>query len=179
MGAPKIGSFDTADIAVDALTPGAAAPDMEPTAEERSTIHDFNELFEPLGVAPEPPRCILAKLKSRDLVWRWLSEPSVNKIGKRMYEVYSPNAKERELINSGKDAPSGVKVDTENKVRWLDDAFLGVIPRRYYLQRQAMKRQRIIDLTKRSRDAGALKEAAGRAGAKVTDFTVEDDLDVR
>lgn len=174
MAIAKIGNFDTAED----LLPGAPAPDPEITVEEQATIHDFKELVEPTGVAPDPPRCVLAKLKQRDLMWRWLSEPSCKKLGMRMYETYSATQKDRDAINSGKDAAAGVKVDVENRVRWLDDAFLAVIPRRYFVQRQAIKRQRIKDLTKLSRDARALREAALRAGAKITDFSVEDD-DVR
>ena len=173
MATPNIGNFDPKE-----LIPGGPAPDPEITPEEQSTVHDFRELTEPTGVAPNPPRCILAKFKSRDLVWRWFSEPSCKKLGLRMYETFSPDAKDREKINSGRDAPPGVRVDAENKLRWLDDAFLGVIPRRYYLQRQAIKRQRVKDLTRQSRSMDGLKEAANRAGARITDFSVEDE-DVR
>ncbi|MDR7528642.1 MAG: hypothetical protein QN130_12275 [Armatimonadota bacterium] len=101
------------------------------------------------------------------MVWRWLSEPAVRRLGMRMYETYSPTAEERELINSGRDAPPGVRVDEQNRVRWLDDAFLGVIPRRYFVVRQAQKAQRIKDVTARSRDFSALREAAARLGGRV------------
>ena len=173
MGNPMIGRFVDAEV-----LPGEPAPDTVVTEEERATVHDFNELVEPLGVAPDPPRCVLIKLKQRDLVWRWLSEPSCKKLGMRMYETYSATAKDRDAINSGRDAPAGVRVDAENKLKWLDDAFLAVIPRRYFLQRQAIKRQRIIDLTKKSRDPRPLKEAAARVGIKA-DFSSEDDPDVK
>ena len=173
MAHPKIGRSWVSPPSPEEAVPGGPAPDPVLVDDsERGTVYDFRELVEPLGVPPQPPTCVLKHLKSNDLVWRWLSEPSCKRLGMRMYETYSPTPDERKLISSGKDAPPGVRVDAENRVRWLDDCFLGVIPRRYFLQRQAMKRQRVKDLTARSRNPGALVEAATRAGAKVMDFDV-------
>lgn len=164
MGNPKIGRRAPTALTV---TPGDPAPDESPLVEE-ATVHDFRQLVKPVGSAPTPPRCILKKLKSRDLVWRWLSEPHVKRLGKRMYETYSADATERALINSGKDAPPGVRVDADNRVRWLDDAYLGTIPRRYFLQRQAMRAELNTLQTKASRNFEGFKEAARRVGAEVT-----------
>lgn len=171
MGNPRIGR-KVYDPPVETLEPASPAPDKSPTPEP-ATVHDFVELVEPVGVGPNPPKCILKKLKSRDLVWRWLSEPAMKRLGMRMYELWSVDDKDRALINSGRDAAPGVRVSAENTVRWLDDAFLGVIPRRYFLQRQAMKQARVLDQTKRSKELGGLKEAAGRAGARITDFEIK------
>ena len=165
MGSPRIGR-KIYNPPVESLKGGDAAPDQAPDPEP-ATVHDFVELVEPMGCAPEPPRCIMKDLKARDLVWRWLSEPSAKRLGMRMYETYSPSVKQRELINSGKDAPPGVRVNVENVVKWLDDAFLATIPRRYFVQRQAMKQERNAQQTKLSRDRSALQEAARRLGATV------------
>lgn len=148
--------------------PGGPAPDI---SDDGVKVEDFRELSTMNATVPDPPRCVLEHLKSRDLVWRWLSEPACKRLGMRMYETYSPDDRIRKLINSGKDAPAGVRVDAENRVRWMDDCFLGVIPRRYYLHRAELKRQRVKDLTKRSQDHAALREVAQRVGAK-SDITV-------
>jgi len=173
MGNPKIGSFATKRSTPlptplpEDTRPGGPAPDPVIDKEDIGTVHDFVDLTEPLGVAPNPPRCLAKKFEQRDLVWRWLSEPQVDRLGLRMYTVYSPDAKERELINSGKDAPPGVRVDAENRVRWLDDAFLGVLNRRYFQERYDQKRKRVRDLTEASRNLSALKDKAARVKGHV------------
>jgi hypothetical protein len=159
-------------------TPEVKPGDETPTdAAVHETVESFGfdvkELLEPQGVAPDPPKCVLERLRREDKVWRWLSEPMCRRYTMRMYETFSPNARERELINSGKDTKPGVRVDAENRIKWLDDTFLGVIPRRLYLQRQALKRARIDDQTKKSRNQDAITEAARQAGAKITDFSVK------
>lgn len=158
-------------------TPEVKPGDETPTdaaVHETAEIYGFDvrELLEPQGVAPQPPKCILEDLRKRDLVWRWLSEPMCRRYTMRMYETYSPNARQRELINSGKDSAPGVRVDPENRIKWLDDTFLAVIPRRLYLQRQALKKQRRDTQTEKSRNTMAVTEAARMAGAKVQEVKV-------
>lgn len=144
-----------------AVKPGDPVP-------ESPVVTDLRELVVPTGRPPDPPACVAKRLKERDLMWRWLSEPAVRRLGMRMYVAYSPTSEEREMINSGRDTPPGVHVDEQNRVKWMDDAFLGVIPRRLYLARQAQKSQRIADLTAASRDYSGLREAAARIGGRVS-----------
>lgn len=178
MGNPRIGAGLLPGTP--AVKPGDEVPDSMPDTTEMYGF-DVKHLMEPQGVAPDPPKCILERLRKEDKVWRWLSEPMCRRHTMRMYEAVSPNARERQLIDSGKDAPPGVRVDEQNRIKWLDDTFLGAIPRRLFLARQAIKGQRIVDLTKKSRNTEAIKEAARMAGAKITDFGVQqweaDELD--
>lgn len=169
MAHPKIG----ADLLPDTPTvkPGDEVPDNISEVLEPYEI-DVKELMAPQGVAPTPPRCILERFRKNDLVWRWLSEPMCKRYTMRMYETVSPTSKERALINSGRDSAPGVRVDAENKIKWLDDTFLAAIPRRLYLQRQALKKQRRDDQTAKSRNTQAITEAARMAGAQVKDISV-------
>lgn len=120
-----------------------------------------------LNNVPDPPKCIMDDLKSRDLKWRWMSKPFVKTHGLRQYTTYSPSAEQRKKIKNG-DAPPAVDVDVENKVTWREDSFLATIPRRQFMIRRILAKQRVQnqnDLAKSN--ILALKEKARSAGVKL------------
>lgn len=70
-------------------------------------------------------------------------------------------------MNGGDCAP-GVYHKEDNTIRWLDDAFLGVTPRRLLEHRQRIVRENTIDQTKKAaRPSEALQEMVERVGGKL------------
>lgn len=124
--------------------------------------------------APKPPKCVQEFCKQRDLVWRWLSYPAAKAYGMRGYVALSMTPDLRKKIKMG-DCPATVDIDVTNKLTWREDAFLGVQPRKLYEARMKAKRQRTIEQTKLAKAQGnVLREAAGRAGGKIVEYTVEE-----
>jgi hypothetical protein len=126
-----------------------------------------------LNRVPDPPKCVMEWCRSRDLVWRWLSYPSVKHLGMRGYMAYSATADIRKKMKHG-DCPPTQDIDVSNKLVWREDAFLGVIPRRLHEARARSKAQRTIDQTKLAKgQADNLREVARRAGGKIVEYNVE------
>ena len=132
---------------------------------EGPTVHE---------AVPPPPKCIQRRLELGDRVWRWLSKPHVAKKGMRQYTAYSPTSEDRLAMERG-DCPAGVHVSVDNRLCWGEDAFLGILPRRFYEQRQAelakLNKRTIVD----SRRTDALDELAARGGFKAPKIEVSDD----
>jgi hypothetical protein len=128
-----------------------------------------------LNRTAEVPRCIKAYCEARDLVWRWLSYPNVKARGMRNYVALSVTPELRKRIKMG-DCPATVDIDVSNKLTWREDAFLGVMPRRLHEKIQDSKKQRVVEQTKLARGGhgGLMREAAARAGAKISDYRVEE-----
>jgi hypothetical protein len=149
------------------------------TAAETDSIYGWKiedmEFLDPgLTSAPKPPKFLADKFQQHDLVWRWLSYPALRALGKRGYTIYSPTVEEKEKINRGAGGGT-VHVDANNYICWREDAILGVTPRRLYEHRRNEKMMRTMEQTKRSRSAiEPLKEAAGRLGAQVARYQVDE-----
>jgi hypothetical protein len=138
-------------------------PKVDVVAEtvEAGEYIDVEELWNRDGI-PSPPKSILAKFKSGDKEWRWLSKPYIDRGGGwRGYEAYSPDAADRALIERGRCAP-GIRISVDNLIRWNEDAFLGVIPGRLARERRRRTRDRTIDQTKTSRNPERFKEEVAR-----------------
>jgi hypothetical protein len=127
----------------------------------------------PFGEIPAPPAVILRKLEKADRVWRWLSTPQVKKNGMRNYETYSPDPEDRQVIDHGRCA-AGVAISTDNRVTWREDSWLGSIPRKRWLERQAEKRRRTDQQTAISKSREALASAAQRTGVRDLQLNVEE-----
>jgi hypothetical protein len=165
-------------VVVDQLKPGDPAPEVEAyTVADTQTVMsgDLTDLtfLNPMTRPPDPPACIMERLKKEDKVWRWMGKAMVRKLGMRMYETISPTAKERELIDRGQGTEGGIRVGEDNVIYWWEDAFLAAIPRKYYLMRRAAKQRLTEEQSKKARDTAALREAAARAGTKIEYRTVE------
>jgi hypothetical protein len=135
-------------------------------------MHDLS-VENPFDDVPNPPKSLMARLSKRDLVWRWLSVPMVRKRGTRGWTVYSPDGEDRQAMAKG-DCPPGVRVDVENKLCWREDAFLGVMPRQLHDLKQAEIQKRTRAQSERTRDHGALDDAAKRARGKITTYSVQE-----
>ena len=153
------------------LTP--ALPGSEPDSVVYGMEVEDRELLAPLGQVPPPPACILQRFPPGEYVWRWLSVSGVRAHGSRNYVTVSPTARERDLIDSGRDQPPGVHVDAENKVKWREDAWLAVIPRRLYERRVKEKRARTAAQTALSKDRSPLAEAMARHGGTLREYSVD------
>jgi hypothetical protein len=136
---------------------------------ESSGIWDMHDLSveTPFEDVPNPPKALCDRLRSRDLVWRWLSVPMVRKRGTRGWTVYSPDAEDRQAMARG-DCPPGIRIDVENKLCWREDAFLGVMPRRLQERYQLELKKRTDAQSTNARDQRQLQDLAERAGAKVS-----------
>ena len=131
-------------------------------AESEASVYGMDlsdlELDEPLGRAPDPPKCIQERLRREEKVWRWVSKPTVKYMGMRQYLTVSPTSEERDKIKNG-DCPGGVDVDVENKITWREDAWLAAIQRRLHERRVMQKFIRTNDQTKVALSTEQLKEA--------------------
>jgi hypothetical protein len=166
-GTPKIGS--TLEPRV---SPGEPVPD-EAHAEIMGMDLQELELLNPtLTRAPEPPKCVMKRLRRSDHVWRWLSTPHVKFAGMRNYQTVSPTEEEKRKIDDG-DAQAGVFVSPDNRICWREDSWLAAIPRRLYELRQAQRRMRTTEQTKRSLSPDALTETISRMGGKVSEYAVD------
>lgn len=133
---------------------------------------------------PSPPRCILARLARETKVWRWMSEPQMNRMGKRNYEMVSPTSSERTAISTGRDCPAGVHLGADNTIRWLDDGVLGACPRALFEARAKAKRARVITQTKTAGATDQLqeqmermaRESGSRMKVKASQFLEEESL---
>jgi len=127
-----------------------------------------------LNSIPEPPKFVLDKLKTQDLVWRWLSRPAIKQLGTRGYHVYVAPTDIRTKIDRG-EAGGTIYLSPEYYVCWREDAILGVTPRKLYEARRAEKSRRTLNQTKQARQAlGGLQQVAGRLGGKVAEYSVNE-----
>lgn len=127
-----------------------------------------------LNKTAKVPKCVQEYCDSRDLAYRWLSYPTVKQKGMRNYVALSLTPELRKKIKAG-DCPPTVDIDVSNKLTWREDAFLGVIPKRFVEARQKAVRQRTLEQTRLARAAGErLREGAARAGGKIVEYNVEE-----
>lgn len=147
-------------------------PPMAALPQPENPVYGFSmaelELYDiNMNKVPAPPRCIQEHCQRADWVWRWMSPSAIKYFGMRGYVAYSPDKDVRQKIKDG-DCPASIYVDVENKVRWREDSFLAVTPRRLYEARQAAKRQRTDNQTRVAREAApGLRELSNRAGVSV------------
>ena len=135
-------------------------------------MHDL-DVENPFEEIPNPPKSLMKRLQSKDLVWRWLSVPMVRKKGTRGWTVYSPDSEDRTALARG-ECPAGVRIDVENKLCWREDAFLGVMPRKLHEMYQNAITKRTREQSARTRDRQGLDELAARAKGKITNYTVQE-----
>ncbi len=159
------------DVVTESVVLGGGA---EPVGEVEpgSRVYEMHDLERRANASmPNPPKCIQARLKRGDMVWRWHADKMAQRLGMRGYETVSPTAEERNAIDRGDCAP-GVRVHADNRIMYLDDAFLVAIPRKQYLHRMALKRERVIEQTNISRNSAGLAAQAARYGGKAG-FTLQ------
>ncbi len=173
MGEPKIGRRDV----VEPIEPEAPLPATAAEAEMSAEVlygYAMTHYAEPTPGSPSPPLCVQEHLKRLDHKWRWLSLPGVKRHGMRGFVTYSPAGEITKKIRAG-DCPPGVYIDAENKLCWLDDAWLASQPRKLFDYRAAMVRKRIQEQTELSKNADQLKELARRAGGKLSQFDIQEE----
>lgn len=176
VGIPKIGARplpEHSEIEPESIPipPTAAQADVASVVIERDRWIENDD-----ASIPPPPTYILEQLKRREQGWRWLSAPQVQKKGMREYTVYEPTAKDRDEINAGR-CGAGIRISSDNRVMWREDAFLGVLSQ----ARQEERRRRIQERSRlQSQSANAQKilrdvtEAANQAaGSKVMTSNVD------
>jgi hypothetical protein len=127
-----------------------------------------------LNKTAKVPKCVQEYCDARGLDYRWLSYPTVKQRGMRNYVALSLTPELRKKIKAG-DCPPTVDIDVSNKLTWREDAFLGVIPKRFVEARRKAVQQRIIEQTRLARAAGErLREGARMAGGKIVEYSVEE-----